>query len=165
MSCMAPREFAFPSAATVFWAMRNMRAFEQTIEILRSSAPSNRTHAREIGSPAETNSVRRDRALREYLQRQRPTSPPATRTDCFQRQGAVTSTRFAWSAKLQGTPTLASCLQKSTHKAAIRRHSTSVASFPEPVLGAKKRAPRSPLIDCPTLTRLLDGRPQLLDYN
>src|SRR5947209_18245604 len=102
MSCMAPREFAFPSAATVFWATRNMRAFEQTIEILRLSAPSNRRLAREIGSPAETNSVPRDRSLCEYSRQPQQASPPAMHTDCFQRQGVVTSSRFAWSAKLQG---------------------------------------------------------------
>src|SRR6267142_5357454 len=98
--------------------MRNTRAFEQTIEILRSSAPSNQRLAQEIGSPAETNSVPTDRALCEYSQPPRPASPPAMHTDCFQRQGAVTSSRFAWSAKLQGTPALGSCLQQSAHKAA-----------------------------------------------
>src|SRR5258708_34032402 len=103
MSCMAPREFAFPSAATVFWATRNMRAFEQTTEILRSSAPSYRTRARVIGSPAETNSVRRDHALPEYLQRQRPASPPAMHMDYFHSQGAHPAYRSAWIAQLQAT--------------------------------------------------------------
>src|SRR5437879_2087699 len=144
MICMAPREFVFPRAATVFWVMRNMRAFEQTIEILRSSAPSNRRLAREIGSPAETNSVRRDRSLCEYSQQRRPASPLATHTDCFQRQGAVTSSRFGWSAKLLETPALASRLQKSTHRAAIRRRSTFAASFPELAGGAEKGVPLCP---------------------
>src|SRR5882672_3732659 len=87
--------------------MRNTRAFEQTIEILRSSAPSNRRLAQEIGSPAETNSVPTDRALCEYSQPPRPASPPAMHTDCFQRQGAVTSSRFALSAKKRGRASLA----------------------------------------------------------
>src|SRR5713226_5625845 len=160
MSCMAPREFAFLLAATVFWAMRNMRAFEQTIRILRSSAPSNRRLAREIGSPAETNSVPTDRALCEYWQRPRLASPPAMHTDCFQRQGAVTSSRFAWFAKLQGTPALASCLHWSAHKAAIRRHSTSVASFPEPVGGAEKGVPLCPDTESPCVRREQRFRPQ-----
>src|SRR5467141_2112273 len=160
MSCMAQREFVFPWVTTVFWARRNMRAFEQTIEILRSSAPSNRRLAREIGSPAETNSVPRDRTLCEYSQRPRPTSPPAMHTDCFQRQGAVTSSRFAWSAKLQGTPALASCLHRSTHKAAIRRHSTSVASFPEPAGGAEKGVPLCRDTEIPYVRREQRFRPR-----
>src|SRR5260370_29000913 len=63
------------------------------------------------------------------------------RTDCFQRRDAVTSSRFARSARLQGTPALAFCLQKSTHKAAIRQRSTFVASSLEPAGGAEKGEP------------------------
>src|SRR5258708_33619085 len=160
MGCTEQREFGFPLAATVFWATRNMRAFEQTIEILRSSAPSNQRLAREIGSPAETNSVPRGRALCEYSQRLQPASPPAMHTDCFQRQGAVTSSHFAWSAKLQGTPALASCLQKSAHKAAIRRRSTFVASFPEPVGGGEKGVPLCPDTESPCVRREQRFRPR-----
>src|SRR5260370_13370865 len=160
MRGMSAGEYAFQSVAIVFWAMRNTRAFEQTIEILRSSAPSNRRLAQEIGSPAETNSVPIDRALCEYSQRARPASPPAMHTDCFQRQGAVTSSRFAWSAKLQGTPALVSRLRWSVHKAAIRRHSTSVASFPEPVGGAERGVPLCPDTESPCVRTEQRFRPR-----
>jgi len=110
-----------------------MRAFEQTIEILRSSATIEPKHARgEIGSPAETNSVRRDHAPPRILAAgRRPASPPRDAYGLFSETGAVTSTRFAWSAKTaRDAQPLASCLQKSTHKASDSpATSTSVARF------------------------------------
>src|SRR4030088_2746626 len=74
-------------------------------------------------------------------------------TDCFQRPGAVTSSRFRWSAKPRVTPALASRLPRSTHKGATHRHSSSVASFPEPARGVEKGVPPCPETESPCVRR------------
>ena len=118
--------------------VQNTHASAPTKETLQSSAPSNRTRVREIGSLVETNSVRIDRAPCESLRPPRQASPRGMREDCFRKQGAATSSRDASFAKPLATRVRVSCLRRLGHTGESRQRATSAASCPELVPNAEK---------------------------